>query len=108
MNELRNHRAARMTERDFQEVVIGLAKLHRWHVAHFRPAMTEHGWRTAMEGDTGYPDLTLARNGVVLIVELKTQKGKVTQQQQKWAEQIGEQYRLWRPSDLESIKEELR
>jgi hypothetical protein len=108
VNELRTHRAARMTEGDFQETVIGLAKLFGWQVAHFRPAWTEQGWRTPMQGHKGYPDLTLARRGVVLIAELKTEKGKVTKDQQAWAEQIGEQYRLWRPSDLEAIKEELK
>ena len=104
MNELR----ARMTEAQFTETVIQLAKFHNWMVVHFRPAWTEVGWRTALSGHKGFPDLVLARNQVVLIVELKTIKGKVTKEQQRWADAIGDQYRLWRPTDLETIKEELR
>ena len=97
-----------LTEAQFTETVIELAKFHGWMVSHFRPAWTERGWRTPLQGHKGFPDITLARNGVVLIVELKTIKGKTTKEQQRWAEAIGEQYRLWRPSDLEEIKEALR
>lgn len=97
-----------LSEAQFTETVIELAKFHGWMVSHFRPAWTERGWRTALQGHPGFPDLTLARNGVVLIVELKTVKGKTTKQQQRWGEAIGSQYRLWRPTDLDAIKEELR
>jgi VRR-NUC domain len=103
-----NEYQSRMTEAQFTETVIQLAKFYRWHVTHFRPALTEHGWRTPLSGHNGFPDLVLARNKVVLIVELKTEKGRVTKEQQKWGDEIGEQYRLWRPSDLDSIREELR
>lgn len=99
----------RITEGEFQETVIGLAKIHGWRVSHFRPAWTEQGWRTPLSGHTGFPDLALARSSRVILAELKTQRGKVTQDQQAWADAIGpEMYRLWRPSDLEQIKEELK
>lgn len=104
MNEYR----ARMTEGQLLDTVMELGKFHGWTVTHFRPSWTEHGWRTALSGHKGFPDLVLARNGVVLIAELKTEKGRVTKEQQRWATAIGEQYRLWRPSDLDQIKEELR
>lgn len=104
MNELRK----RMTEAEFTETVIQLAKFHGWLVVHFRPARTEQGWRTPLSGHKGFPDLVLARDQVVLITELKTEKGKVTKEQERWGEAIGETYRLWRPSDLDEIKEALR
>ena len=104
MNEYR----ARMTENQFTETVIQLARFHGWMVTHFRPARTETGWRTPLSGHKGFPDLVLARRGDVLIVELKTEKGKVTKEQQRWGENIGTQYRLWRPHDLDALKEELR
>lgn len=105
MNEYRS----RMSEASFTETVIQLAKFYGWMVTHFRPAWTESGWRTPLSGHKGFPDLVLARNGVVLIVELKTQKGRTTKEQQRWAEAIGEQYRLWRPGDIDThIKEELK
>jgi hypothetical protein len=104
MNKYRLH----MTEGEFTETVIELAKFRGWQVSHFRPAMTEHGWRTPLAGHKGFPDLALARNGVVILAELKTEKGRVTKEQEKWAAAIGAQYRLWRPRDLETIGEELR
>lgn len=107
MNSLNEFRS-RMSEGQFTETVIQLAKFYNWHVTHFRPAWTEHGWRTPLSGHKGFPDLVLARGGAVLIVELKTEKGRVTKEQERWGEQIGDQYRLWRPSNLEQIKEELR
>jgi len=104
MNVYRN----RMTEGQLLDTVLELAKFHGWMVTHFRPAFTERGWRTPLSGHKGFPDLVLARRGDVLIVELKTEKGKVTKEQQRWADAIGTQYRLWRPSDLDALKEELR
>lgn len=99
---------SRMSEGQLTETVIQLAKFYGWTVTHFRPAWTEQGWRTPLSGHKGFPDIALARNGVVILAELKTEKGKVTKEQQRWADAIGEQYRLWRPSDLDSLKEELR
>lgn len=104
MNELRK----RLTEAQFTETIIELAKFQGWLVTHFRPAHTEHGWRTPLQGHKGFPDLVLARRGSVLIAELKTQRGRVTREQERWAEAIGECYRLWRPDDLDQIKEDLR
>jgi hypothetical protein len=97
-----------LTETQFAQAVIELAQWHRWRVVHFRPARTEKGWRTAMTGDRGFVDLVLARRGAVIHAELKTQHGRLGAGQQEWAEAIGETYRLWRPSDMEAIKEELR
>jgi hypothetical protein len=97
-----------LTETQFAQTVVDLAKYLGWRVVHFRPARTDKGWRTAMTGDRGFPDLVLARRGVVLHVELKTQHGRLGSGQAEWAESIGESYRLWRPADLDQIREELR
>lgn len=99
----------RITEQAFTNMVIELAKWNGWRVAHFRPARMQSGrWATAMQGDTGYPDLTLARDGVVLFAELKTDRGRLGPGQPEWAEALGENYRLWRPADLGAIRIELR
>lgn len=99
---------AYITETQFAEAVIELAQWNHWHVVHFRPARTAKGWRTAMSGNVGFPDLVLAKNGRVLHVELKTQHGRLGRGQAEWANAIGGTYRLWRPLDIEKIKEELR
>jgi len=97
-----------MTEEQFTQVVIELAQFRGWKVVHFRPARIRDRWMTAVQGDIGSPDIILARGGVVLLVELKTERGRLTPQQKHWAQEIGEQYRLWRPSDMERIKEILK
>jgi hypothetical protein len=98
---------------------IDLAKLNRWAVMHQRPALTRAGWRTAIQGHIGFPDLVLARGGTVLFRELKSARGRLTPEQLDWARQLsgdphwaetrlpGDQpYRstllfdIWRPADF--------
>jgi hypothetical protein len=97
-----------MTEAQFTETVIELAKLRGWRVAHFRPARTSRGWRTPMMGDVGFPDLVLARKGEVIFAELKVGNNKMSAAQVAWADQIMS-VRLWRPEHLQhEIPEALR
>lgn len=98
---------ARMSEADWQDMVIEYAQWHRWHVAHFRPALTQHGWRTPMQGDKGFPDLVLARDGAVLFVELKREREKPDQYQIGWLTAIGAKARVWRPRDWPVVQKEL-
>jgi len=87
--------------------VIDTARLHRWRVGHFRPARTVKGWRTPLEGDGGIPDLILARDGVVLLAELKSATGAATAEQKAWLAAAGPNGRLWRPADWPAILAEL-
>jgi hypothetical protein len=54
-----------VTEADLQATILDAARLLGWRACHFRPARTTRGWRTPVEGDPGFPDLTLAKAGVV-------------------------------------------
>ena len=100
-----------MKEREFTDMIINLAKLYRWRVVHFRPArLMRHGqesWGTAIQGDKGFPDLIMARSGIVLHCELKTESGSLGVGQPEWAKEIGSSYRLWRPRDWDTIVKEL-
>lgn len=100
-----------MTERDFQQAVIELAHLGGWKVAHFRPALTKHGWRTPVSADgAGFPDLVLAKAGQIIFRELKAAKGKLTPDQIAWGETLhlaGADWAVWRPDMLDQIAEEL-
>lgn len=89
-----------MTEAQFTDAVIELAQYRRWRVCHFRPARTVKGWRTAIQGDKGFPDLVLARDGVVIFAELKTVHGSVHEEQEKWHTALGGNVYIWRPPDL--------
>jgi hypothetical protein len=97
-----------LTEADLQRRVLDLARLRGWRVAHVRPARTAHGWRTPYEGDSGLPDLILARRGVVLLAELKSTTGRPTADQLAWLDAVGDHGRLWRPDDWPTITETLR
>ena len=43
-------------ETNFYATVINAARIAGWRTAHFRPAWTRRGWRTAVQGDgKGFP-----------------------------------------------------
>lgn len=92
-----------LSEADFQRTVIDLAIISGWRVCHQRPAQTARGWRTAVEGHAGLPDLILARDGVVLLAELKRQRQNPTPDQKAWLAAAGSRGRLWRPQDWPEI-----
>ena len=98
----------KISEKDFQQQIIDLAKLYGWRCAHFRPALTTHGWRTPVSADgKGFPDLVLAHpvRGI-LFAELKSERGGASPEQIEWIELLGGE--IWKPSDLERIVEVLR
>jgi hypothetical protein len=97
-----------MTETEFLQRVIDTARLYGWLVCHFRPARTERGWRTSIQGDSGFVDLVLARAGVVIHAELKVGRKKPRPDQVSWGVTLGETYRLWYPDDWDDILVELR
>src|SRR5690606_27676425 len=96
-----------------------------WKVHHTRPARTDKGWRTPIQGDAGYPDLTMARRGRMVIAELKSETGELTREQAAWLEHLPRvaqeddsadrdlhahaiEVYVWRPSDWPHILEVLR
>jgi hypothetical protein len=91
--------ATLMSEKQLLNNVIDAAQKFGWYVVHFRPAWTGKGWRTAMQGDKGFPDIVLARKGVVWFFELKVQEGaKWEEGQREWAAKLGDRWRLIQPS----------
>lgn len=97
-----------LSEADFQGRVIATARLHHWRIAHFRPARRQSGsYSTPMTGDRGFPDLVLARNGAVLLAELKADSGRLGPGQPEWLAALGDHGRLWRPADWDAVMAEL-
>ena len=98
-----------MSEADWLAEVAAYAQEHGWRVAHFRPGRTALGWRTAMQGDAGFPDMTMARDGVVVFAELKaSKKGLLTVGQERWIEALGPYAYVWTPADRAEMQEILR
>ena len=102
----------RISEADFQRTVIDYAHLRGWLVAAFRPCESRKGWRTPMQGDVGYPDLTMARGGRVVFAELKSEKGRTSNWQAAWQDALAPTWdfptqhetHIWRPSSWPEIE----
>lgn len=83
--------------------VVDLARLRGW--ATYHPFLSIHSPR-------GWPDLVLCRPPRLVLAELKSEKGKVSPDQERWLEMLGAcdgvEAFLWRPSDFDRIVEVLR
>ncbi len=113
--------ASTMTEAELQSAVIDLAHTFGWAVAHFRAGRTGSGsWRTPVEADgSGFFDLVAVRKGRLLLVELKSARGRLSPQQ-VWWHQLAKAVEkvapgvvgvhVWRPEQWMdgTIEEELR
>ena len=102
----------RERESDYLSTIIDLAKVYQWIVHHSRPAWTNKGWRTAIQGDPGCPDLILVRMPRVIFAEIKTKYGKLSDDQNNWILRLvgcpGVETYIWRPDDWEEITRILR
>ena len=107
-----------VSEREFLDSIIETAHDLGWRVAHFRPAQTEKGWRTAVQADgVGFPDLIMLKrlgdNTVKCVVaELKSEQSRPpTPDQVAWLELFKDvkqiHVALVKPSDIEAIVIEL-
>lgn len=102
-----------ISEATFTDLVIEMAQWAGWRVYHSRPGRRKDGtWNTPIQGNPGFPDLVLAKNGVVIFAELKTEKGIIGPEQNLWLYHIGHHQgataaALWRPRDLPHIRQVL-
>ena len=85
------------SESDFQIAVIDAARHFGYLCYH-----THDSRRSA----PGFPDLVLAKNGAVLMVELKTDTGVVTTDQVAWL--LAAHAVIWRPKHWDVIEKSLK
>lgn len=82
-----------MSEKQFLAQVLHVAQLYGWRCY--------HPWISVRSAE-GWPDLALCKPPVLWLVELKTEKGKLTPDQEAWGEALqqcqGVRYAVWRPS----------
>lgn len=94
-----------MKEDELLANVLELCGLLHVRTAHFRPAQTSHGWRTAVSGDgAGWPDLVIVGRRVIYR-ELKTDVGRLRPDQRTWIAALltsGQDIDIWRPKDWRS------
>ena len=80
----------KISEHDFSTQIEDLLRLYQWRWCHWRPARTEHGWRTALSGDKGFPDYCCVRPPRLLFAELKDQYSKPSPEQEAWLDDLKE------------------
>lgn len=92
------------SEKEFQAQVVELATWLGWSVYH-----TFDSRRSA----AGFPDLTLVRDGEMIMAEVKSQTGRVRSSQLDWYARLllvqdaapdAFAVRVWRPSDMPAIE----
>jgi hypothetical protein len=98
-------------ERDFVSTLLDMAKVAGWKHVHFRPARSAKGWRTALEGEPGWPDVNLARQGETILAECKVGAKRPTVAQWEWlvvlaTNQALEVY-VWYPRHWDAIEARL-
>lgn len=95
---------SRWTEAQLQEGIITAARRLGWIVHHSRRTTTRRRdgtivHHTPLSGHPGFPDLVLVRDGRWLVLELKTETGRVSPDQAMWLSTMTSQPRvaeLWR------------
>jgi hypothetical protein len=101
--------ALTISESAFLDAVVTLAHYRHWLVYHPLAALrVDESHTTPVQGDAGFPDLVLARDGLVLFRELKRQHEQLMPNQVMWQRGLGGLWELWRPSDWPRIQEVLR
>ena len=91
-----------MTEAQWQDAVLTLAGLYGWW--HYHPY-------DSRRSVAGWPDLVLCRPPELLVVELKTDRGRVRPEQRDWLDRLaacGVEVAVWRPRDLDETHARLK
>ena len=73
--------ASMTTEAAFQVHVVGLLRRYGWKSYHTRDSR---------RSDPGFPDLVAVRAGRLLAIELKTLRGRATEEQMAWLTALNE------------------
>lgn len=95
-----------ISEKDLAATVIEMARAYGWLVA---GVVDQRVY--ARRFSAGVPDLMMVRGKRLVFAELKSQRGKVTPEQQEWLSALvvtGAEVYLWQPQDLDLIEEVLR
>lgn len=71
-------------EHEMVDSIVSAARDLGWLVHHDRPARTDKGYRTALQGDAGFPDLFLTKHGCLAFIECKMPGNKPSPAQKKW------------------------
>jgi hypothetical protein len=95
----------KLSEADWQRRVTDACRRYGVMYHHCRPARRESGgYSTPIEGHAGFPDLVLCwPDGYVLLVELKSDTGRLSPQQVAWLDRLGNMAEVWRPRQWDHV-----
>ena len=92
-----------VSERDFQKQVIELAETMGWELIYHT-----HDSRRSREG---FPDLIMVRDGRLLALELKTETGRASPEQEEWIDAMQQvtdvRAAIVRPRDLQALADDV-
>jgi hypothetical protein len=103
----------KQSEAAFQRAVIELARMQGWRVGHIHDSRRQvaPGRFVGDKDAAGIPDLLLVRDSRLLAIELKTDKGRLTDEQVAWmhALDVAEtvEAAVWRPKMWDGVVREL-
>ena len=98
----REMRSLEITEKQWAQQVVDLSRQFGWKV-----------YRTwnSIHSPAGFPDIVAVKDSELLVVELKSEKGKLTETQKEWLSAFQltcARVFVWRPSDFEEVVAILR
>lgn len=99
---MRDHRLlSAIPEREFQDQVTALAAKAGWLVYHTYDSR---------RSQAGFPDLVMLRDGRCVVAELKSERGRLTDDQVRWVaawDATDAEVFVWRPSDWDAVVDTL-
>ncbi|MFW6030974.1 MAG: hypothetical protein ACOC9T_00155 [Myxococcota bacterium] len=101
------------SERQLQDALVEQLWVRGFLVHHCRPARTDQGWRTPIQGDVGFPDIMAVGRGLLLVLELKSERGRLTHAQEVWLHELEWMLagiaivRVVRPSDYHELLDQI-
>ena len=97
------------TEDKFQKQIIDLAELYDWLWFHV-PKNAYFASKYMIKA--GFPDLTLVKDGRLILAEIKSAKGRLSDKQRLWGNRLNEcegvEYYVWRPANWNEIEKLLK
>jgi len=94
--------APKLTEASFLAQVRKAAKVLGWATYHTH---------NSQKSEAGFPDLVLTRRPRVIFAELKADRGKLTDAQRAWLDELracGQEAYVWRPKHWSAVEKLLR
>ena len=74
-----------MSESEYQSRIIDTALVRGWRLHHCRPLRRADGrHQTPITGHAGFPDLICVRGSRLLVIEVKSERGRVSPEQAVW------------------------